>query len=112
MLYGKAIGQAKKSGDAGISPGGTEMRRSATLGRKFCNHTQRVARQVPMMKMRRIVFRASVFSSMAFRAASMSLIVSVAGAAHAQQAPWSQRMADTTMQRWPEGRFAAEGAPG
>jgi unsaturated rhamnogalacturonyl hydrolase len=64
-----------------------------------------------MMKMRRIVFRASVFSSMAFCAASMSLIVSVAGAAHAQQAPWSQRMADTTMRRWPEGRFAAAGAP-
>lgn len=30
--------------------------------------------------------------------------------ANAQEKPWSQRMADATMQRWPNGHFAAPGA--
>ncbi len=33
------------------------------------------------------------------------------GVARAQQMPWAERMADTTMKRWPAGRFAAAGSP-
>lgn len=33
------------------------------------------------------------------------------GAIRAQRAPWSQRMADSTMRRWPDGRWSAAGAP-
>ena len=38
------------------------------------------------------------------------LIASTLGIAHPQQTPWSERMAETTIKRWPEGRFAAAGA--
>ncbi len=40
--------------------------------------------------------------------AAVSLAV---GPVHAQSAPWSQRMADSTIERWPEGRWAAAGVP-
>lgn len=35
----------------------------------------------------------------------------VAGPIRAQSASWSQRMADSTIERWPDGRWAAAGAP-
>ena len=43
--------------------------------------------------------------------AGLTMLVVGSGACWAQQAPWSQRMADSTMQRWPEGRWAAAGQP-
>ena len=39
------------------------------------------------------------------------LIFLAAGPVWAQATLWSQRMADSTIQRWPEGRWAAAGAP-
>ncbi len=42
---------------------------------------------------------------------ALVLVASATGAAWSQQKPWSQRMADSTMQRWPDGRWAAAGAP-
>ena len=44
-------------------------------------------------------------------AAALLLVAAMSDAATGQQAPWSQRMADTTMERWPEGHFAPAGAP-
>ncbi|MGD0369462.1 MAG: glycoside hydrolase family 88 protein, partial [Acidobacteriaceae bacterium] len=64
-----------------------------------------------MMKMGWAVFRANVFSPAVYCVAALSLVASLSGAAHAQQAPWSQRVADTTIERWPEGHFAPAGAP-
>jgi unsaturated rhamnogalacturonyl hydrolase len=43
-------------------------------------------------------------------AGSMLLIAGVPNSAAAQETPFSQRMAESTIQRWPDGRFAA-GAP-
>ena len=63
------------------------------------------------MKMRWMVFRTNVFSPVASCVAAVSLVVSLSGAVHAQQAPGSQRMADATIERWPEGHFAPTGAP-
>ena len=45
------------------------------------------------------------------RAVALLLAAGWALAAGSQTAPWSQRMADSTMQRWPEGRWTAAGAP-
>ncbi len=57
------------------------------------------------------MFRTNQFSPGAYHAVAALLLVSLSGAGHAQQAPWSQRMANTTIERWPEGRFAPVGAP-
>lgn len=43
--------------------------------------------------------------------AGIMLAVCAAAAAQAQQLPWSQRMANTTLQRWPQGRFAGPEKP-
>ncbi|MFY9746388.1 MAG: glycoside hydrolase family 88 protein [Acidobacteriaceae bacterium] len=58
-----------------------------------------------------MMFRTNQFSPGAYHAVAALLLVSLSGAGHAQQAPWSQRMANTTIERWPEGRFAPVGAP-
>ena len=50
------------------------------------------------------------FPSLA-KMAALLLAVWLPSTSHAQTAPWSQRMADTTIKRWPDGRFAASGAP-
>lgn len=42
---------------------------------------------------------------------ALVLAVCATSAVWAQQKPWSQRMADSTLQRWPNGRWAAAGAP-
>ena len=57
------------------------------------------------------MFRTNQFSPGAYHAVAALLLVSLSGAGHAQQAPWSQRMANTTIERWPEGHFAPAGAP-
>lgn len=59
-----------------------------------------------MIKMKRIVF-SPVWNCVV----GMLLLVSLSGAARAQQTPWSQRMANTTIERWPDGHFAPAGAP-
>lgn len=40
-----------------------------------------------------------------------ALLLLTWASAGAQQKPWAQRMADTTLQRWPDGRFVAPGEP-
>ena len=50
------------------------------------------------------------FSPSRFRTLAV-LLVLVLGRAAAQQVPSSERMANTTMKRWPEGRFVAPGEP-
>ena len=57
------------------------------------------------------MFRTNQFSPGAYHAVAALLLVSLSGAGHAQQAPWSQRMDNTTIKRWPEGHFAPAGAP-
>lgn len=57
------------------------------------------------------MFRTNQFSPGAYHAVAALLLVSLSGAGHAQQAPWSQRMANTTIERWPEGHFNPAGAP-
>jgi unsaturated rhamnogalacturonyl hydrolase len=42
---------------------------------------------------------------------ALVLAVCATSAVWAQQKPWSQRMADSTMQRWPNGRWTTAGAP-
>ncbi len=49
-------------------------------------------------------------TSLTALAAALGLLVFLPAMTHAQQKSWSQRMADTTMQRWPEGHFAPAGA--
>ncbi|MGA7349792.1 MAG: glycoside hydrolase family 88 protein [Acidobacteriaceae bacterium] len=58
-----------------------------------------------------MMFRTNQFSPGAYHAVAALLLVSLSGAGHAQQAPWSQRMANTTIERWPEGHFNPAGAP-
>jgi unsaturated rhamnogalacturonyl hydrolase len=42
--------------------------------------------------------------------AAMCCLLAFAGAARAQDLPWSQRMANSTITRWPEGHFSPPGA--
>jgi unsaturated rhamnogalacturonyl hydrolase len=49
-------------------------------------------------------------SGMARFAVALLMVASMSDMASALQAPWS-RMADTTIERWPEGHFAPAGAP-
>ena len=55
------------------------------------------------------------FSSrtIAKRAGVAAILLSVCGLtdANAQQAPWSQRVAESAIKRWPDGRFVAPDAP-
>jgi unsaturated rhamnogalacturonyl hydrolase len=41
----------------------------------------------------------------------LTVVTLAAGPVLAQSAPWSQRMEDSTIARWPEGRWAAADAP-
>ncbi len=46
-------------------------------------------------------------------AAVAAILLSMSGLLHAyaQQAPWSQRVAENTIKRWPDGRFVSPEAP-
>jgi unsaturated rhamnogalacturonyl hydrolase len=44
-------------------------------------------------------------------AVSVLSLACLVAPAHAQQKPWSERMAETTMQRWPNGRFTPAETP-
>lgn len=71
------------------------------MGAQILVHTGRTALTMPMKLRNGILFPAL---------AMLLLPVWLEPILHAQT-PWSQRMADSTMQRWPEGRFASPGAP-
>ncbi len=59
----------------------------------------------------RLLFRRAMRGSVRIGSMALVLAASTTSAVWAQQKPWSQRMADSTMQRWPNGRWAAAGAP-
>src|SRR5580700_8303653 len=67
--------------------------------------------ETPMKFLDAIVPRFLVRPRMVRFAVALLLLAAMSDAATGQQAPWSQRMADTTMERWPEGHFAPAGAP-
>ncbi|MFP5229371.1 MAG: glycoside hydrolase family 88 protein [Acidobacteriota bacterium] len=58
----------------------------------------------------RLLSWSAVRSSVRVGWAALLLAASV-NSAWAQTTPWSQRMADSTMERWPDGRWVAAGAP-
>jgi unsaturated rhamnogalacturonyl hydrolase len=43
--------------------------------------------------------------------ATLTIVAAFSQAARAQELPWSQRVADQTLKRWPDGRFVPAGAP-
>lgn len=51
------------------------------------------------------------FATAAWLCAAAMMFLTLAGTAQAQQTPASKKMAQSTMRRWPEGRFAPAGAP-
>jgi unsaturated rhamnogalacturonyl hydrolase len=64
-----------------------------------------------MMFLDAIVPRFLVRSRMVRFAVALLMVASMSDMASAQQAPLSKRMADTVIERWPEGHFAPAGAP-
>jgi unsaturated rhamnogalacturonyl hydrolase len=58
----------------------------------------------------RVAQLANIFRYSALPAFAIVLFMAFASVAHSQQLPWSQRAANSTISRWPDGRFVAPGA--
>jgi unsaturated rhamnogalacturonyl hydrolase len=58
----------------------------------------------------RVAQLANIFRYGALPALAVVLCIAFAPVAHSQQLPWSQRAANSTISRWPDGHFVAPGA--